>query len=239
LLDNAGDESWMQAVAAEMNLAETAFVYPIEDGFSLRWFSPTTEVDLCGHATLASAHILWEAARLPADRPARFHTKSGVLTCVKRSDGIEMDFPATIANPEPAPRGLLESLGVAPGATVARSRFDYFVELESEQKVRALAPDFRALKELDVRGVIVTAPGTGRFDFVSRFFAPRVGIDEDPVTGSAHCALAPWWATKLGNNRMTAFQASRRGGVVGVEVRGDRVLLHGQAITVARGEILH
>jgi PhzF family phenazine biosynthesis protein len=227
----------MHNVAMEMNLSETAFVYPLEDGWSLRWFTPVVEVELCGHATLASAHALWETSRLRAKEPARFHTRSGLLTCTRLGSFIEMDFPANPATVQEPPDGLLEALGVV-DAVVARSKFDFLVELPTEQDVRALQPDFRRLKAVESRGTIVTAQSTGAFDFVSRFFAPQGGIDEDPVTGSAHCTLGPWWGGKLGKDELVGFQASKRGGVVRVQLRGDRVLLRGQAVTTVRGELV-
>ncbi len=237
LLPGPADPRWMQAVAAEMNLAETAFVHPVADGLSLRWFTPAVEVDLCGHATLASAHVLWEEGRLGPTAAARFQTKSGLLTARRASTAswIELDFPATPAEPAVAPAGLAEALGMIPRA-VGLSRFDYLVEAESEDVVRRLAPDLTALARFAVRGVIVTSrAATDGYDFVSRFFAPRSGVPEDPVTGSAHCALAPWWAAQVRKSEMTAFQASPRGGVVRVRVAGDRVFLGGQAVTVSRG----
>lgn len=247
LLERAAEDAWMQAVAAEMNLSETAFVVPRgqgarPDGFDLRWFTPTVEVDLCGHATLASAHALWEQGRLPASEPARFHTRSGELTCRKDGDWIWMDFPAKAALAAEPPAGLIEGLGLDPAARpalVARNQFNYLVVLESEAAIRALRPDPARLRALPVRGVIVTAraDGGGSYDFVSRFFAPAAGIDEDPVTGSAHCALAPYWCGRLGRKALTGYQASRRGGTVRVEVKGERVLLGGQAVTVLRGEL--
>jgi PhzF family phenazine biosynthesis protein len=233
------DERWMQDVAREMNLSETAFLHPENDGYRLRWFTPAVEVALCGHATLASAHVLWQDRHLPEGAPARFHTQSGLLTAQRRGAWIELDFPATPPAPAEPPRGLVEALGVAPAA-VGRSRFDYLVEVETEDMVRRLAPDLGALGRVEARGVIVTsrasAPG---FDFVSRFFAPRVGVNEDPVTGSAHCVLAPFWAQRLGKTEMVAYQASARGGVVRVRVLGDRVILGGQAVTVLRGDLVY
>lgn len=244
---HARDERWMQHVAREMNLSETAFLVPQADGHDLRWFTPAIEVDLCGHATLASAHVLWESGRLAADRPARFHTKSGLLVCERQGAWIDMDFPS---NPpvEAAPTaGLLEALGARP-RFLGRSRFDWFVEVESEEELRSLTPDFGRLRLVETRGTIVTsrASGAGRgsssasgsFDFVSRFFAPSSGIDEDPVTGSAHCSLAPFWAERLGKDSMSGWQASARGGEVRVRVAGDRVVLSGQAVTVMRGELV-
>jgi PhzF family phenazine biosynthesis protein len=237
-LPEARSEAWMADVAREMNLSETAFLVRRPDGgFDLRWFTPAAEVALCGHATLASAHVLWETGAHPAGEPLRFHTKSGVLTAERLPDGfIELDFPARVAEEAPAPAGLAEALG-APLRYVGRSALDYLVELDAEETVRGLAPDVRRLLPLPVRGVIVTARGSGRFDFVSRFFAPAVGVDEDPVTGSAHCCLAPFWAARLGKTEMLAYQASARGGVVRVRVAGDRVALGGRAVMVLAGEL--
>lgn len=236
-LDRAADAAWMQAVAAEMNLSETAFVSPSDHGFDLRWFTPTTEVDLCGHATLASAHALWSEGLVDADVVIPFHTKSGVLTCTRSGELIELDFPATPAEPADPPPGLLAALGVEP-SFVGRTKFDKFIVVGSEETVRALAPDFAALRKLGPRGVIVTGRSSDeRYDFVSRFFAPGAGIDEDPVTGSAHCCLAPYWGAELGKLEMTGFQASPRGGVVHVRLDGDRVRLGGQAVTIFRGTL--
>jgi predicted PhzF superfamily epimerase YddE/YHI9 len=228
----------MRDVAREMNLSETAFLHLEDDGYRLRWFTPAVEVDLCGHATLASAHVLWEDSHLPQDRQARFRTRSGLLLADRRGEWIELDFPATAAVPAEPPPGLVAALGVK-AANVLRNKFDYLVEVESEEEVRAAAPDFSALKKVGARGIIVTArASTAGFDFVSRFFAPAVGVDEDPVTGSAHCALAPYWAARLGRREFTAYQASARGGVIRVKVNGDRVILGGQAVTVMRAELL-
>ena len=239
VLPRPADPAWMQRVAGEMNLAETAFLVGRGSGaYDLRWFTPTVEVDLCGHATLAAAHVLWEDGHLPRDAAARFHTRSGRLSAVRRGGWIEMDFPAEPAEPVPAPAGLADALGVEP-IHVGRNRFDHLVELDSERTVRRLAPDLRGLGALPVRGVIVTARGeAGEIDFVSRFFAPRAGVDEDPVTGSAHCCLGPYWFGRLGRNPLTGWQASARGGLVRVRVAGDRVRLSGQAVTVLRGELL-
>jgi PhzF family phenazine biosynthesis protein len=237
LLPEPRDERWMANVAMEMNLAETAFVYPVAEGYILRWFTPTVEVDLCGHATLASAHVLWSEGHLAQTATASFHTKSGVLSCRRKGDWIEMDFPAKREQPAEAPPELAKALG-AELKYVGRNQFDYLVELADEKAVRALDPDHRLLRQLPVRGVIATAAGSGAFDFVSRFFAPGSGIDEDPVTGSAHTALAPFWGARLGKTEMTGFQASPRGGVVKVRLNGDRVYLTGQAVTVLRGELL-
>ena len=239
VLTEARPEPWMQNVAREMNLSETAFLVPTDDGgFHLRWFTPAAEVALCGHATVASAHVLWQDGHLPAGLQARFHTLSGLLTADQRGEWIELNFPAKIADPAEAPAGLLPALGVTEAKFVGKNAFDYLVEIESEQALRALAPDHSKLRKLPVRGVIVTARGSGDFDFVSRFFAPGVGVDEDPVTGSAHTALGPYWAGRLGQTAFTAYQASPRGGVIRVAVQGDRVLLGGQAVTVMTGELI-
>lgn len=238
LLATPADAGWMQRVAAEMNLSETAFVSSQPDGFDLRWFSPTVEVDLCGHATLASAHTLWASGRLSPAETARFHTRSGLLTATRRDDWIELDFPATPCQPAEPRAGLIEALGAEP-IFVGRSRFDYLVQVATEDEVRMLAPDMAALRTVGGRGIMVTAASTQPgVDFVSRFFGPGAGIDEDPVTGSAHCCLAPFWAERLGRTRLLAHQLSRRGGVLRVEVVGDRVLLQGQAVMVSQGEIL-
>ncbi len=238
-----GDD-WMQSVAREMNLSETAFLVPsAERSFGLRWFTPKVEVALCGHATLASAHALWETGVLAPAEAARFDTQSGRLTCRQSASGrIEMDFPAKLAAPAEAPAALLPALGVAAEQSVAvlRNAFDYLVEVDSEATVRALDPDHGRLRSLPVRGVIVTSrAGEGgpdaSHDFVSRFFAPGSGVDEDPVTGSAHCALAPYWAAKLGRNELVGYQASPRGGTVWTRLEGDRVVLGGYAVTVLRG----
>jgi PhzF family phenazine biosynthesis protein len=243
LEDEEPDPGWMQRVAAEMNLSETAFLRPrAEPGrYGLRWFTPAVEVQLCGHATLASAHVLWSEGLAEAGRELRFDTASGPLAARRDADGaIWLDFPTTPAGPVDPPAGLLEALGAGPARWVGLGRFDYLVELEDEAAVRGLAPDVRGLKGLGVRGVIVTAAagGPGGYDFVSRFFAPGAGIDEDPVTGSAHCALGPFWAERLGRARLTGFQASARGGLVQVRPEGDRVLLGGQAVTVLRGQLV-
>lgn len=237
VLPDERDAAWMQAVAAEMNLSETAFLLKRADGFGLRWFTPAVEVDLCGHATLASAHVLWEDRHLAREAQARFHTKSGLLTADRSGEWIELDFPVKPATPAAAPPGLAEALGAAP-KYVGRNQFDYLVEVDSEDTVRALAPDHAALATLPVRGVIVTSrASTHGFDFVSRFFAPGSGIAEDPVTGSSHCALGPFWGARLGKTQMLAYQASARGGVVRVRLAGERVALGGQAVTVLRGEL--
>ena len=238
LLDRERSAEWMQSVGAEMNLAETAFLLPRADGWSLRWFTPIVEVDLCGHATLASAHALWEEKLVPPGETARFHTRSGLLTAARTGDLIELDFPATPEQPAHPPPALLESLGVKTPRYVGRNKFDYLVELTSEDEVRALRPDHSQLRHIPVRGVIVTSRASnGKYDFVSRFFAPGSGIDEDPVTGSAHCCLAPFWAERLGKREFVAYQASARGGTLRVRLDGDRVKLGGRAVTVLRGEL--
>lgn len=237
LLAESRTARWMQAVAAEMNLSESVFVCPTSRGFTMRWFTPTVEVALCGHATLASAHVLWSEGIAPAAQPLEFRTKSGVLTASRDGDRIVLDFPAQKIAARVAPAGLAEALGQQPRAVV-RAGDDLLVELGTENMVRKLRPDLAKLRALRCRGVIVTAKSTSRKqDFVSRFFGPAVGVDEDPVTGSAHCALAPYWAEKLGKNEMVGYQASARGGYVGVGLIGARVLLRGQAVTVVRGEL--
>ena len=237
LLDGPTDTAWMQNVAREMNLSETAFLEARGDGYGLRWFTPAAEVDLCGHATLASAHFLWCEGHLAEDAIARFHTRSGLLSAARDGDWIVLDFPSLPCEPAAIPDGLAEALGVVPISTAA-STYDLLAELESEDAVRSLTPDFAALKPFSERGVIMTAKGDDAFDFVSRFFAPSQRIDEDPVTGSAHCVLGPYWGARLGRTQMTAYQASARSGVVRVELAGDRVHLGGQAVTVMRGELL-
>jgi PhzF family phenazine biosynthesis protein len=239
ILEAPGEEGWMRSVAAEMNLSETAFLHREGDGWRLRWFTPEVEVELCGHATLATAHVLWEDGHLRADEVARFHTRSGLLTARRAGEWIELDFPAKPILDAPAPDGLEAALGVEP-VYVGRSHFDVLVEVASEAEVRALKPDMGRLAAVEARGVIVTAraDGEARYDFVSRFFAPRVGVAEDPVTGSAHCVLAPYWAAKLGRDELAGFQASRRGGTVRVRAAGDRVHLGGRAVTVLRGELV-
>jgi PhzF family phenazine biosynthesis protein len=214
-------------------------VLPCDDAWSLRWFTPTVEVDLCGHATLAAAHAMWETGLLPLDTRAEFATAGGRLSAVRAGDVIELDFPAKAVAPTDAPAGMLDALGAAPGLPVYRNEFDYLVELPDERAVVALAPDHATLRGVPARGVIVTAPSSlPDVDFVSRFFAPGSGVDEDPVTGSAHCALAPFWGSRFGRTEMIGYQASRRGGLVYVRIDGDRVILGGSAVTVMRGELV-
>lgn len=229
---------WMQNVALEMNLSETAFLHLVDESYSLRWFTPTVEVDLCGHATLATAHVLWEEGYLPPDAPARFQTRSGPLVARRDGNWIELDFPAKAIGPTTGPVDELSRALNVPVRSAAFNEFDCLAEVESEEAVRSLAPDIARLAAIPVRGVIVTArASTAGFDFVSRFFAPRVGIDEDPVCGSAHCALAPYWGDRLGKSELVGYQASPRGGVVRVRVSGSRVYLGGQAVIVLRGEL--
>lgn len=233
------DAVWMQSVAAELNLSETAFVSRHGDGWQLRWFTPAVEVDLCGHATLAAAHALWESGRLDAGEPARFQTRnSGILTCRKSDAGIVMDFPARPALAAEPPEDLVLGLGTRP-LWCGRSVDDFLCELPDETAVTSHRPIFDTLARVKCRGVIVTArasrPG---FDFVSRFYGPAAGILEDPVTGSAHCTLAPFWSERLGRESLRGWQASARGGAVGTRVVADRVELTGSAVTVWKGELL-
>ncbi|HMJ55789.1 MAG TPA: PhzF family phenazine biosynthesis protein [Polyangiaceae bacterium] len=238
VLPAPAEETWMQSVAAEMNLSETAFLHREDGAFRLRWFTPTVEVDLCGHATLASAHVLWEEGHLPRGERARFLSKSGTLTAEARDGLIELDFPASPTVPAAAPGPLAQALGVAL-TFVGTTPFDYLVEVASEDVVRGLRPDMTALARIDTRGIIVTArASTPHYDFVSRFFGPRAGVPEDPVTGSAHCALGPYWRSRLGKDAFLAHQASLRGGDVRVKVAGDRVKLGGHAVTILRGELV-
>ena len=247
VLDKTADESWMQSVAVEMNYSETAFVRKTDTGYQLRWFTPGREVKLCGHATLATAHILWTEFEETSDVIA-FDSLSGRLTATRLADesrqpsSIELDFPATGPTPTELPPALLAALGVTSEPVYSgTSAFDAFVVLNSESQVRGLKPNLPQLSGCDFRGVIVTAlpdDAACEYDFVSRFFAPGVGVDEDPVTGSAHCCLAPYWAAKLERDTLTGYQASWRGGLVGVTVQADRVLLRGQAVTTVRGELL-
>ena len=238
ILPKAPEESWMRDVAREMNLSETAFLVPQNGGYHLRWFTPAVEVDLCGHATLAAAHVLWEDGHLAASAPARFYTRSGLLVAERQGEWIDMDFPAKIEEAADPPADLAAALGLEP-VYVGRNQFDYLVEVASAEALRGAQPDHATLRKLPVRGIIVTARSdTPEFDFISRFFAPGSGIDEDPVTGSAHSCLGPYWNKRLGKTKFVAYQASARGGVVRVRCAGDRVFLGGQAVTVLRGELL-
>lgn len=235
LLERPRPTRWLQRFAAEMNLAETAFVESNGRQLKLRWFTPTTEMPLCGHATLAAAHVLWHERRVRKDATIRFKTMSGELTAVRNGKSIDLDFPSEPPIETPAPAGLVEALGIKP-VWLGRNRLDYIVEAASESQVRELQPNLAALARVDARGVIVTAKGPGRtYHFISRFFAPAVGIPEDPVTGSAHCCLAPYWSEKLNKNSMVGFQASARTGYVRVRLSGSRVTLSGNAVMVYRG----
>ena len=236
--DERRDETWMQLVAREMNLSETAFLVRRDDGFGLRWFTPLVEVSLCGHATLASAHFLWEQRHVMPDQPARFFTRSGTLTAQKKGTAIEMDFPASPATSVSVLDELESALGIK-ARYAGRSDFDYLVEVENEEAVRSFKPDFEKISRLKARGVILTSRASGSgYDFVSRFFGPAVGIDEDPVTGSAHCCLGPFWKERLGRDDLLGFQASARGGFVRTRCAGDRVFISGHAVTVLRGELV-
>ena len=232
ILPDARRAPWMQDVAAEMNLSETAFIWPLTDGYSLRWFTPAAEVKLCGHATLATAHILWESGILDQSLPAKFHTKSGLLTAVLEDDGIIMDFPSERVEPAEVPADLLAALGTEATETW-QSGNKQLIVVDSEDQVRSLQPDFIAMGRLPGRGVMVTSRAeTAEYDFVSRYFAPWIGINEDPVTGSAHCCLGPFWAARLNKGEMTGFQASARGGLVRVRPSGDRIIIGGTAVIV-------
>jgi PhzF family phenazine biosynthesis protein len=239
LLPERRDSSWMQLVAREINLSETAFLTLRNHGhgYDLRWFTPLMEVDLCGHATLASAHVLWEQGQLDTDETAAFQTRSGELTAKRRGEWIEMNFPAMPASPVSSREEIEAALGFKP-IYAGQTRFDYLVEVESEDEVRGFSPDVTKIARLQARGLIVTSRASrSGYDFVSRFFAPAAGIDEDPVTGSAHCSLGPYWKDRLGRDDLVGYQASARGGFVRTRCEGDRVLLSGQAITVMRGEL--
>jgi len=225
------DAALLQAIAAENNLSETAFIVSAGADFDLRWFTPVTEVDLCGHATLAAAHVLFNHLDF-AGSQISFNTRSGTLTVQRNGDRLAMSFPASVPQPCVPPVELVSALGGRPVAILAAE--DYLVVYEDATFVQALQPDLTLLAKLDRRGVIVSAPGTDR-DFVSRFFGPRVGIDEDPVTGSAHCQLAPYWAARLGKTALQARQVSARGGDVHCVLEGDRVILSGTAVTFLQG----
>jgi PhzF family phenazine biosynthesis protein len=238
VLEKPAEEGWMQQVASEMNLSETAFIVKQEEVFGLRWFTPAVEVDLCGHATLAAAHILWERGVAAANDDIRFSTQSGILSARQDSGWIELDFPVEAASETQAPEKLLRALNANP-LWIGKNRMDYMLELDAESTVRSLKPNFSLLAEVDCRGVIVTSRAEADdCDFVSRFFGPAAGIDEDPVTGSAHCCLAPYWMEKLGKNPLVARQVSKRGGLLRVSVHHKRTLIAGKAVTVLRCELL-
>ena len=242
LLDSPLDEKLMHNIAFEMNLSETAFLFKKDDGsYNLRWFTPVVEVDLCGHATLASSHILWEKEKEKKSAELEFNTKSGMLKANFRNGGIELDFPLIESKVVETPKGLIKALGVEP-INLFRTQWNYIAELDSEETVRKVKPDFDLLRTLEAWGTIITSKASKElskegFDFVSRFFAPAKGVKEDPVTGSAHCALAPYWMNRLGKKKFNAYQASERGGIVGVRVDEDRVYLTGSAVTVLSGSI--
>jgi len=237
VLEENADESWMQSVAAEMNLSETAFLLPTENGYNLRWFTPKAEVDLCGHATLASAHILYETGRLSENSAARFFTKSGLLTVHKKNNLLEMDFPAEPATEIPPLPILVRALGFSP-VFAGQNRMDLLLVASDPDLVLNLKPDFHELGQIPVRGIIVTSRSNdSSFDFISRFFAPRFGVNEDPVTGSAHCCLAPYWASQLNKKSLIGFQASERGGIVNMRLEDDRVILAGNAVTIFTADL--
>lgn len=238
LLPSWKEDRWLQAVGREMNLSETAFLVRNAEGFDLRWFTPAAEVDLCGHATLASAQVLWQQNLAPSTEVIRFSTRSGVLKAVRRGDAVELDFPLEPDEPADPPADLLPALGVS-ARYVGKNRFDYLVEVESEPVLRRVAPDFKLLGMVPCRGVIVTSPSAEpQFDFVSRAFFPRLGVNEDPVCGSAHCCLGPFWQRRMGKDSFVAYQASARGGVVRVRVAKERAFLGGKAVVVAEGSLL-
>lgn len=232
LLDESQPEIWMRALAAEMALSETAFLVRRGGDFDLRWFTPTTEVNLCGHATLASAHILFQTGIIPTDQEIRFHTRSGLLTASFKNGWIELNFPAIACHPSPPNEMVNAALGIDAEETF-RTGENLLLVYAEEKQVRGLTPDFSSLAKSEPHGYIVTAPSTSpEFDFVSRFFAPRIGINEDPVTGSAHSSLGPYWQERLHKDFLSARQVSRRGGVLKVKVSGERVYISGTAVTV-------
>ncbi len=238
LLDTAKPDSWMQSVAAQMNLSETAFLTPLGNAFSLRWFTPLKEVDMCGHATLASAHILWQQGIADKQDTIHFDTLSGELTATLQNDCIELDFPRLSLKPIETPRELIEILGITPTFSAMFGEKHLF-EIEDQQQLEQLTPDFSALKSIPARGVSITCKSRdSKYDFVSRYFAPWVGINEDPANGSSHCALTPYWANHFGKNELTAYQASERGGELTLRLAGDRVKISGKAITVLKAELL-
>lgn len=245
LLENEQAESWMQNIAMEMNFSETAFLIKSNEGFNLRWFTPKIEVPLCGHATLASAHILWEEGILEEKKLARFYTKSGELVCEKVDNWIEMAFPSRQVRAVKTSKSLIDALRLS-DREIKLNLYDgngeilYLVEVVSDEIVKELNPNFEKLKEEDAKAVMVTAKSSSKeFDFLSRFFAPSLGVAEDPVTGSAHCYLAPYWGKKLNKNELIGYQTSKRGGVVKCELRGEKVIIKGQAVTVLKGELVN
>jgi PhzF family phenazine biosynthesis protein len=238
LMTEKSTDAWMQQVAMEMNLSETAFLLPEGQGWRLRWFTPLLEVDLCGHATLASTFVLFQQKLIDTGSTIHFFTRSGELTAFEKDDWITLDFPAFFEQPYPQAGQLAKILKINP-IDVIQSGENVIVEMSSEKEVRSLYPDFSRLIKLPMHGLVVTAHSDqSEFDFISRYFAPWVGINEDPVTGSAHACLGPYWQRRLGKSTFRAFQASNRGGVLGVEVKGERVLISGQAVLVLSGEII-
>jgi len=238
VLEEQREDQWLQSVAAEMNLSETAFLWRMGNQWRLRWFTPTVEVDLCGHATLASAHLLWELGYEEKRNIVRFETRSGLLRASSDGEWIELDFPSEPPSDSAAPEKLLEALKISPRYS-GRNRFDFLLELESEEEVRKLAPDYTLLRQIPARGIIVTSlSNSGNYDFLSRFFAPSCGVDEDPVTGSAHCCLGPYWQRRTGRDSFTAYQASKRGGYLRVRVGERRTYISGKAITVLIGDFI-
>lgn len=238
ILTESKEDNWMYNVAEEMSLPETAFIHKKENRYNLRWFTPTHEVDLCGHATLASAKVLWATGMVEKTKDIDFYTKSGVLTARSKGGWIELDFPIEAENEVDPPAKLIEALDVTP-KYVGKNRMDYLIEVDNKEIIQKINPDFRMLKEVDTRGVIVTSKANSeRYDFVSRFFAPAIGIDEDPVTGSAHCCLAPYWKKRVNKNKFTAYQASNRGGTLKIRLGKERVYLSGKAIIIMEGKLL-
>jgi len=237
LLTEPGEEEWLRKIAQELNLPATAFIYPEEDYFNLRWFTATAELELCGHGTLASAYVLYETGQIAPDTSIRFKTRSGFLSASRKNDWIELNLPSEPAQPVTAPPELLQALGVQP-RFVGKSRMDYLIEVESETELLSLKPDFNLLKTVPTRGAIVTTRATSsEYDIVSRFFCPSVGLNEDQVTGSAHCTLAPYWLEKLGKSDLRAYQASACGGTLQLRQEDGRIYLAGQAITIISGEL--
>lgn len=238
ILKEEKDDNWMQNVAKEMNLSETAFIYKYRDGYNLKWFTPACEIDLCGHATLATAHILWEAKYEEKESEIKFYSNSGLLIAKSVSGMIRLDFPLLDITKEEVPVELIDALKIKPTFT-GTSGPNFFIEVETEKEVYSLMPDFNSIAKLDKQGVIVTSKSNNNtYDIISRYFAPKEEINEDPVTGSAHCSLANYWMKKLNKNYIKAYQASERGGRIDVEINGDRVYLYGNAITIFRGELV-
>ncbi len=237
ILEKELAETQMKKIAFEMNLSETAFVRKTGVVYSLRWFTPDSEVDLCGHATLATSHILWQTGLHDKSETISYETRSGILKARQVNGKIELDFPIDKEHPIDIPGVLVETLGAKP-VYLGMTKWSYLAEMDSEEKVRNINPDFEKMESLEAWGVMITARSASKdIDFVSRFFAPRKGVQEDPVTGSAHCALGPYWAKKLGKNKLKAYQASERGGYLDVNVEGERVKLLGSAVTVIEGKI--